>query len=209
MNYIENIYICLAAPLLISVFCARSNGRQMMLFVLAGMTMCLLSSYISTFIAAVYHIDYVAASISVAPIVEEVMKLLPVLFCLLVFEPSIDRIPSFVIMTATGFATFENVCYLTQNGTSHLSNLLIRGFGTGVMHVICGVIIFMGLIVFWDKKWLRTAGSFGLLSASITYHGIFNMLVLQPKGIALIGYMFPLFSAVLYFCLNHFLRKRH
>ncbi len=209
MNYIENIYVCLAAPLLISVILSHNKGRQMMLFVLAGMSMCLLSSYISTFLTSVYAFDYVTASISIAPIVEETMKLLPVLFYLLVFEPKVESIPPSMFAIATGFATFENVCYLTQNGTSRLLDLLIRGFGTGVMHVICGVIIFTGLIAFWEKRWLRAAGVFGLLAASITYHGIYNMLVLQPRGIAYIGYMTPLFSIALYFFLDRILWKNH
>ena len=37
-------------------------------------------------------------------------------------------------MTAAGFATFENVCYLTANGAEHLTRLVIRGFGTGSLH---------------------------------------------------------------------------
>ena len=36
------------------------------------------------------------------------------------------------------FATFENVCYLTQNGAGQFVYLLIRGFGTGAMHIVCG-----------------------------------------------------------------------
>ena len=51
--YIENIYICLAAPLLVSILYMRGRKRAPMLFLLIGMTVCLLSSYISTFAAAV------------------------------------------------------------------------------------------------------------------------------------------------------------
>ena len=145
MNYIENIFICLAAPLLVSVICVRSRGRISLLFVLGGMTVCLLSSYISTFLASVFGIDFVSASITLTPVVEETMKMLPLLFYLLVFEPDREYIPGSVIMTAAGFATFENVCYLIQNGTSQFFSLLIRGFGTGAMHIVCGVIIFSGL----------------------------------------------------------------
>ena len=57
MNYIENIYICLAAPLLIVVLCLRGQGKRSILFVLGGMTACLLSSYISTFLAVVHGTD--------------------------------------------------------------------------------------------------------------------------------------------------------
>ncbi len=196
MNYIENIYICLAAPVLIAIFCAQGRGKRMLLFALGGLTACLLSSYISTFLAAAYGMDYVTASITVTPIVEETMKLLPVSFYLLVFEPKKEDIPSCVITTAIGFATFENVCYLIMNGASEFTNLMIRGFGTGAMHVICGVIIFLGIMSLWDRVWLRTAGTIGLLTAAITYHGIYNMMVLQPGIIALVGYIIPLISTV-------------
>ncbi len=197
MNYIENIYICLAAPIMISVILARGRGRTMVFFVWSGMTACLLSSYISTFLAAAFKMDYITASLTISPIIEETMKLLPILFFLLVFEPGKEDIPACVIMTASGFATFENVCYLIQNGGSQFFNLLIRGFGTGAMHIVCGVIIFVGIISLWDKRWLRAAGVAGLLAAAMTYHGIYNMLVLQTGAVALIGYLIPLISTVL------------
>ena len=49
MNYIENVYICLIAPLLIAILCFGGRERRNLLFLLGGMTVCLLSSYISTF----------------------------------------------------------------------------------------------------------------------------------------------------------------
>ena len=197
MNYIENVFICLAAPILISVFCIRGKGRPMMVFVLSGMSACLLSSYISTFLAASYGMDYISASITITPIVEETMKFLPLLFYLLVFEPEKEVVPSCVIMLVSGFATFENVCYLIQNGTSDFFSLLIRGFGTGAMHVICGVIIYTGITSFWDRLWLRASGCICLLAVSIVYHGIYNMLVLQEGFAAIIGYLIPLLSTLI------------
>ena len=38
MNYIENIYICIAAPLIVSILCLRGRRRRSMLFFLGGMT---------------------------------------------------------------------------------------------------------------------------------------------------------------------------
>ena len=202
MNYIENIYICLAAPVLIAIFCAQGRGRRMLTFILAGLTACLLSSYISTFLASAYGMGYETASITITPLVEETMKLLPVCFYLLIFEPRRESIPSCVIATAIGFATFENVCYLIANGASDFMNLMIRGFGTGAMHVVCGVIIFLGMMALWDRLWLRTVGTVGLLAAAVTYHGIYNMLVLQSGATALIGYLIPLVSTLLHIVLR-------
>lgn len=197
MSYIENIYICLAAPILIASVCMRSRGRKMMLFLLAGMTMCLLSSYISTFLAVAQGMDRLSASLEMAPIIEELMKFLPILFYLLVFEPKKNEIADSTLMTAVGFATFENACYLTNNGADQVLHLLIRGFGTGAMHVVCGFLIAAGLLYLWNRMWLRVAGTMGLLVVAMTYHGIYNILVSQTGAAAMIGYLIPLLTVLL------------
>ncbi len=197
MSYIENIYICLAAPVLIAILVMRGKGRRMLTFVWGGMTMCLLSSYISTFLAAAHGMDQIYASAELAPIVEEIMKFLPVLFFLLVFEPHRVEIADCTLMTAIGFATFENACYMTSNGAEQVLLLLIRGFGTGAMHVVCGFLIAIGLMFLWNRLWLRVAGTIGLLVISMTYHGIYNILVSQTGTAAMIGYMIPLLTVVI------------
>ena len=197
MNYIENIYICLAAPLLIAVFCLKGRSRLMIMFILMGLTVCILSSYVSTFLAMVMEMDHVTASITIVPIVEETMKFLPILFYLLVFEPDLKEISACILMVACGFTILENVCYLIVNGTDVFYNLLIRGFGTGTMHIICALII-RELTIFWKYKWYNVVSTFGLLVSSFAYHGIYNMLVIQEGTIAVIGYLIPCISAILY-----------
>ena len=197
MNYIENVFICLAAPLLIALFCIRGKARQVLLFFLGGMTVCLLSSYISTFLAAVKGMDRLTASLTVAPAVEEIMKFFPILFWLLVFEPGREEVPGCILMIAAGFATFENVCYLIQNGADSILQLLIRGFGTGAMHVVCGALAGGGLLLLWDRPWLRRAGTAGLLAVAAAYHGIYNILVSQSGTAAVIGCLIPLATAIL------------
>lgn len=203
MNYIENIYICLAAPLLIACLCMRGRGRGMMLFLLAGTTVCLLSSYINTYIAAVIGADTVAASIEIAPMIEEVMKFLPILFFLLVFEPTKEDIIDSVLMTAVGFATFENACYLTGYGAADVVHLLVRGFGTGAMHVVCGFLVALGVLYLWDRVWLQLSGTVGLLAIAMTYHGIYNILVSQTGVAAAIGYLIPMLTLVLTLLFRH------
>ena len=107
--YIENIYICLAMPLFVSVLYLRGKKRLSVAFLLIGMTACLLSSYISSFAVALHHTTLVAASIELTPIIEECMKLFPILFYLMVFEPKKEEAADEVVVAAIGFATFENV----------------------------------------------------------------------------------------------------
>jgi len=107
----------------------------------------------------------------------EIMKLLPLLFYLAVFEPDAERFRLAAIVVAASFATFENVCYLTQNGAGQFVYLLIRGFGTGAMHVVCGSVYGRVLRPVWGSRPLRAACLFGLLCVAIIYHAIYNLLV--------------------------------
>ena len=104
MNYIENSYICLAAPLLLAVMCLRGNGRRSLAFVLSGMTVCLLSAYISTFLADAAGVDLITASHEISPAVEEIMKSLPLLFYILVFEPDRSTVIPGALLVSVGFA---------------------------------------------------------------------------------------------------------
>lgn len=168
MTYIENIFLCMVSPLLVAALCMGRRQLRFFLFCIAGMGVCLLSAYINTFLAAVYHADALAATAEIAPVVEEIMKLLPLAFYLLVFEPEGEKIKPTAITVALAFATFENVCYLIQNGADRFSFIFFRGFGTGAMHVLCGIIVGAGLAYTWQRTWLKIAGTCGLLGAAIT-----------------------------------------
>ena len=100
MTYIENVFICMASPLLIAALCMGKRQTKFFLFCLAGMGACLLSAYINTFFAALYGADTFAATAEIAPVVEEVMKLLPLLFYLLIFEPKTEQIKISAVITA-------------------------------------------------------------------------------------------------------------
>ena len=198
MIYIENVYICLAAPLLLAIFCLRRDGRRSLSFVLAGMTACLLSAYISTYLAGAAGLDQITASYEISPAVEEILKFLPVLFYIVVFEPERRIVRAGTLLTAVGFATFENVCFLTTYGTSDLLSLLIRGFGTGAMHVVCGMIVSVGIFYLWDKVWLRTVGAFALVCFVITFHAVFNIFVNQTGAVFWTGSLIPLVAVLGY-----------
>ncbi len=205
--YIENIYICLAAPLLVSIMYLRGRKRAPMLFLLIGMTVCLLSSYISTFAAAVLQTTLVTASVEITPIIEESMKLFPILFYLMVFEPKKEQAAEDVVALAIGFATFENVCYLLTNGAADTLHLMIRGLGTGTMHLACGMIVAGGLLMLWDRIYLRFAGTAGMLCVAMTYHAIYNLLVTQTGAPAVIGCLIPIVTAGSLMILNPQIHK--
>ena len=45
MIYIENIFVCIAIPMLLSLFFTEHRQRVFTLFVVAGMAICLLAAY--------------------------------------------------------------------------------------------------------------------------------------------------------------------
>ena len=191
MTYIENVFLCMASPLLIAALCMGKRQRKFFLFCFAGMGACLLSAYINTFFAVLYRADTFAATTEIAPVVEEVIKLLPLLFYLLIFEPKREQIKNTAVVIALSFATFENVCYLIQNGAGHFSFIFFRGIGTGAMHVICGAIVGGGLAYVWQRTWLKIAGTCGLLGAAITFHAIYNLLIAYGSAAQYIAYLLP------------------
>ena len=198
MSYIENVYVCLAAPLLLAILCLGREGRRALVFLLTGMTACLCSAYVSAYFAGAAGVELTAASYQIAPPAEEIIKFLPLLFYLLVFESERKNTITGSLLIAVGFATFENVCFLTSNGTSELLRLLIRGFGAGAMHVVCGMAVAVGLFFLWDRVWLRMVGAFAMLCFVITYHAIFNVFVNQSGAIFWIGNAIPLVTLLFY-----------
>lgn len=196
MTDMENIFICMAAPLMIAAICMGKKYFSVFAFLFAGMGACLLSAYNNTFIAALYQTTSLHASVEIAPVVEEIMKLLPLFFYLLVFEPETKAIKPAIFTVAAGFATFENICYLVQNGADNFAFLMIRGFGTGAMHILSGAVIGYGLVYVWQRTWLKIAGTLGLVGVCVGIHGIYNVLVTYGGKMQYIAYMSPVLIVV-------------
>ncbi len=175
--YIENIFVLIAAPLLACLFCVRGHPRAIVTSLLVGMVVCLLSAYVSSFIAQATCLDSVQAAVQVAPMVEETLKLLPLLFFLLAAEPKVENVGLAFVFVAVGFATMESAFYLADAGLTDPATLALRGLSTAMMHLVCGVVMGYGLTRAWEHPWMRAAGTFGLLCLVMCYHGLFNLLV--------------------------------
>ena len=199
MIYIENIFVCLAIPLALCILFMGGRTRTFMLFMIAGMSVCLLSAYVNSFFMGYYGVNATVAVVEITPVCEEVMKLLPLLFYVLIFEPKVRDLPEAAIALAVGFATFENVCYLTENGADNLMFLLIRGLSAGALHILCGILIGFGLSYVFRRRWLAFTGTVGLLGACIVFHAIYNLLISGDGVWQTAGYLFPSVLIVLLF----------
>ena len=107
MNHIENILICIGVPFLLALFFTKGKQRQDLAFILCGMAVSLLSAYVTRFFMTIYNASALVTAVEITPVCEEVMKLFPLLFYILIFEPQRDQIPRVAIAISVGFATFE------------------------------------------------------------------------------------------------------
>lgn len=208
MIYLENIYICMVAPLLVAWFCVPKGQKNTLLFIICGMSACLVSAYINLFITQLYQADIITATLEIAPLVEELMKLLPILFYLIVYEPKEKSMFSAVLMTAIGFALLENICYLVEHGAENLYYILTRGFGAGAMHIVCGAMMAYGLLFTWHRKWLRAVGTLGVLCMAVTYHAEYNLLMSAGDWGHVAGVIMPMATIVLALALQTLCRRK-
>ena len=104
--------------------------------------------------------------------------------------------------TGVGFAVLENAYYIIDNYETFSAWLaLARGFGTGLMHGMCTLIIGFGISFVKKRRKLFAAGTFALLITAITYHSIFNMLV--SSKYSFIGIMLPIVTYLPFFAWRH------
>ena len=202
MNYLENILICIGVPLLLALFFTKGKQRQDLVFLLCGMIVSLLSAYVTRFFMTVYNADVLVTAVEITPVCEELLKFFPFLLWIVIFEPEAEEILSASIFMAVGFTTFENVCYLLENGAENFYYLFLRGIAAGAMHLFEGVAAGYGLAFVFPRSWLRVIGTAGIIGFCVVFHGIYNLLVTAGGNWQKGGYLFPILSIMLVLCIR-------
>ncbi|MBR4410237.1 MAG: PrsW family intramembrane metalloprotease [Firmicutes bacterium] len=202
MTYIENIMVCIAVPLLLSLLFIKGNQRKFIIFLCLGMGICMISAYVNSFFMMFYQVDSVTVAIEISPVCEELLKMVPLLLYILIFEPEPKEITPAAIAIAAGFATFENVCYLSENGAGDFTFLLIRGLSAGAIHILCGIAVGLGIAYVFRQRWLAVTGTVGILGACIVFHALYNLLVTADGMWQTIGHLFPSVLIIVIFVLR-------
>ena len=199
MIFSENILICMALPLLLTVFLVKDKARQLVVNFIIGMIICLLSAYITGFIDVAFGNGTEDTAIFLSPVVEEAMKFLPLVFYFLMFQPEDEQLFLAAVGLGAGFASFENVCSMITTGTESLTFLLIRGLAVGVMHIVSISALALGLILTRHYKASESSAILGALSVSMLFHGIYNLLASGTGVFPIIGFCLPPVTAFLLF----------
>lgn len=202
MIYAENVLICIAVPLAITLLFTKGDARRLTASFIAGMIVCIVSAYISGFVQAMSDFSAEDTSIFLSPIIEECMKLLSMLFHVYVFNPSDDKIQLCAVGVGAGFATFENCCVILSSGAPQLAYVMVRGAAVGVMHIVTLVALAKGMKLLRAYKAFSLAGIAGVLSLSVTVHGLYNLLVSKLGVSSYIGYVMPMICAIVLYIIN-------
>ncbi|HRY34091.1 MAG TPA: PrsW family glutamic-type intramembrane protease [Bacteroidales bacterium] len=119
----------------------------------------------------------------VAPLVEEPLKLMMLL--LLIRYGRIGFLIDAAIYGFTVgavFAVYENITYYNDPGTDNPMVLIIRGFGTSLMHGGCTTLGAMLLIRTQDTIRIRMLPLIQALLIALFIHSLYNHFIISPVG---------------------------
>ncbi len=202
MIYAENILICIAGPLIVALAFTKGKTKRFIAAFITGMATCLIAAYIGGFFELKAGFGTENTSIFISPVVEETVKLIPMVLYLVWFEPSDEEMILTCTGLGTGFATFENCCQLLRAGSESLPYIMVRGFAVGIMHIVSVLAMTFAFMVLRRKGALSVAVIVGALGMSTSFHGLYNLLVSSPGASTYIGYCLPLSVAVILYMMR-------
>ena len=172
------IMICMVVPLLLLMTMLNKQSRLLLGFVLGGMVLAVCAYEINTLTCNLFQISGSELSIQAAPIIEETLKALPILFYAVIVSDERKSILQLSMAVGIGFALLENAFLLiTYADQVDIVWAIVRGVSTSLSHGICTMIVGCGIIFVRKQKKLFYTGTFALLATAMTLHATFNLLI--------------------------------
>ena len=202
LTYIDFIAITVSLALMLPLM--KKELRRLVIFMITGIFACLFVSEINNLLLKAFNNDIFFVTTTITPVTEEIVKMLPILFFAIVVSDEKSTLIPISFAVGVGFALLENVVILTQNVESvTIFWALVRGFGSGLVHGICTVMVGWGISYIKKRRKFFYCGTFALLSSAIIYHAIYNLLV--QSQYQYVGILLP---TITYIPVILFLRKK-
>lgn len=206
-NMIYILFLSVSVPLLLMVMLVEKKARLPITYFIVGIFVSVFASELNGILYRIMDMPMSNFVLQVTPITEEIVKAIPVLFYAVVISNKRETLFTISMATGIGFAILENAFIYLQNlDNFSILSAMIRGFGTGLMHGMCTLIVGFGISFVRKRKKLFAAGTFALLSLAITYHSVFNMLI--QSDMKIVGAIFPMLTYLPFFIKRNFLNKR-
>ena len=191
------IYLCLVLPIIPVIFAIKERKSKLLLiFLLIGITISLVAAQFNNTLINILNYDVLEYSKTLAPLLEELLKLIPLLLFIVGFKKKDDDIILLAFSIGIGFAIYENILILVTN-MDNVSILwaLTRGIGAAFMHSICTATITIGFRYVEINKKYFSMGILGLYSIAVLFHGTFNTLI--DSNYMIISLIMPLLLYIL------------
>jgi len=196
------IFICLAVPLFLMLPLLKGQSRLLVCFMLIGAAIAVSAAEVNAALQVLLGLNILDISLRVAPMTEEILKAAPVLLFALLGSDEEGQVLPLSMAVGIGFAILENTWYLLENLTTvTLGWAFLRGFSASLMHGICTFLVGCGIIYVRKERALFYTGIFGLLTASITLHAIYNLLVATTWSV--LGFFMPVAIYLIAQCATH------
>lgn len=203
------LFICLAAPLSMMLLIFRGRSRAILGFLLTGVFMCLFAGEINGLIRSGTDASLRFLTVNITPIVEEILKAVPVVFVAFLIKPQRQLLLEGAIAVGVGFATMENTCLLFDSAAALSAWVIVaRGFGAGMMHGVSTLAVGYSMTFACKDRKLSHTGTVAALSAAIIYHSIYNIMVQSRYPI--LGILLPIATYIpLLLAMNRIRRSHH
>ena len=189
------LLLSIAAPICMMLFVASERVRRVLIFFISGLIICFVSGIINSRLIVILNVDKNFYSINFTPLIEEILKSLPILVYAFYEKKDKKKIFECAIAVGIGFAVLENAFILSSSVRSiSIPLALVRGFGTGVMHGIGTLAVGFGMSFVHTRRKLFYTGTTALLGGAILYHSLFNILI--QSSFQLIGFILPMLSFI-------------
>ena len=187
-------FIAMFIPLLFTAFMIdNKDSRRIILYFCWGLFSGVLAFNLNNHFGAQWG-QSERMVLSIAPMIEEVCKGLPVLLFLNRKRyPQITKLIVFCAMASgVGFSIQETMYYfaISPREVGDIASLVVRTFTTALMHSMTTAAFGIGLMLLHRQKQIIVPLVFGLFALSASIHALFNLLL--QTYLAVIALIMPL-----------------
>lgn len=198
------IVLCVLLPICLLCFFLDSKPRSLMMAFMSGVIACLCAYWVNTFIIDTTDMETEYFITTIAPMIEELVKYLPIIVLMKHEKNNIKSTAALAFAVGVGFCVVENLSYLViYIETANIIWIIARSVGTGLMHSISATIIGIGLYFSYSEKHIRLLLNMSVYFFAVMYHGLFNILV-QSEYFKVLAILIPVLS---YLLVQAFLNK--
>jgi len=188
------VFLGTLIPLLFLLGMVKNEHRTLLAFFAWGLTAFMGALRLNTQLVAAQWVGAPDLSVHAAPVVEELLKTLPLVYFLL--RPRTEKrylIVYYAMASGIGFSIIENYLYLSrQSGADEtIPYMILRSASTSLMHGMTAAVVGMGISFLQEFRVFVLPITFGLLSAAITGHSLYNLTVESP-GFRSLAVLLPL-----------------